>query len=349
VVVGGFDRPNITLDVRHFVDDDTKRAAVLDTVAGLDGSGMLYCATRKDTELYMLALSERGVSAAAYHAGLKAAERDDVHRRFHDDAVQVVAATSAFGMGIDKSNVRFIVHASVPDSVDSYYQQIGRAGRDDEPALAVLFYRAEDLSLGTLFATSHPDEELLGRICSVLRTDKPQRLDQLRNEVGVRGRALTRSLNLLEQAGVAIAGRRGWSGRDTTLEEGVRRAVATATTAETVERTRVEMLRTYAETTRCRRRHLLAYFGDHLDAACGNCDRCRDDPTAADAGAPAIPAQTRVDHREWGQGVVLDGDDDRITVLFDDHGYRTLSIEAVDRRDLLTVTGNGAVRQPRGG
>jgi ATP-dependent DNA helicase RecQ len=335
-VVGGFDRPNIELEVRHVVDDDTKRRAVVETVGELEGPGLVYCATRKDAEFYADELGKRGVSAQAYHAGLRSAERDEIHQRFHDDHVAVVAATSAFGMGIDKPNVRFVVHASVPDSVDSYYQQIGRAGRDGDPARAVLFYRPEDLGLGTLFATTHLDEDLVRNIVSAAGPDAPTKLTELRDKLGVRGRALTRTVNLLEKAAVVTVGRCGIRTDGSGPDDAVHRAREAAASAERVDRTRVDMLRAYAETLRCRRQHLLAYFGDHLDGPCGNCDRCRADDPPPD-GESAIPVQTHVDHREWGSGVVLDGDEDRITVLFDDYGYRTLSMQAVREQDLLTV------------
>lgn len=335
-VVGGFDRPNIELDVRHVVDDDTKRRAVVEAVSELDGPGLVYCATRKDTELYADELRHRGVSARAYHAGLRSAERDEIHQRFHDDELPVVVATSAFGMGIDKPNVRFVVHASVPDTVDSYYQQIGRAGRDGDPAQAVLFYRPEDLGLGTLFATTHLDEDLVRRIVSTLRPGAPLKLARLRDKLDVRGRALTRTINLLEKADVITMGRSGVRTDGADPDDAVRRAGEAAASAERVDRTRVDMLRAYAETLRCRRQHLLAYFGDHLDGPCGNCDRCHADEPLPH-GESAVPVQTNVDHREWGSGVVLDGDDDRITVLFDDYGYRTLSVQAVREHDLLTI------------
>jgi ATP-dependent DNA helicase RecQ len=333
VVTGDFDRPNIRLDVSHHTDDGDKRAAVVDTIAGLVGPGLVYCATRRDTDDYAAALRDRGVDAVAYHAGLRSADRDDVHRRFHDDEVSVVVATSAFGMGIDKPNVRFVVHASVPDSVDSYYQQIGRAGRDGEPAEAILFYRQEDLALGRFFATTHVDEDSVRAVYEALRPDQPILLRQLRTRCEHGGRTVTQAVNLLQHAGVVTSGPRGLTRAGGGVEEALRRATDTAKTAERVDRTRVEMLRAYAETDRCRRRQLLAYFGTHHDGPCGNCDTC--EHGAVDRGESAIPVDTRVEHREWGPGLVIDGDDDRITVLFSDYGYRTLSMDAVREHGLL--------------
>jgi ATP-dependent DNA helicase RecQ len=338
VVAGGFDRPNIALEVRHHTDDERKRAAVLDLVSEMDKPGLLYCATRADTEFYADALSRRGMSAVAYHAGLRTTQREEIHRRFLDDEVDVVAATSAFGMGIDKPNVRFVVHASVPESVDAYYQQIGRAGRDGDPAVAVLHYRAEDLSLGSFYATRHADEELLGDVYAALGRE-PKRLKQLRTDLDIRGRRLTAVVNLLEQAGAVMSRRKGFVSTGMSPDEAVRKAVEVAEIGERVDHTRVQMMRSYAETTQCRRQFLLAYFGDHLPEPCGNCDRCREGTTddAAARGDSAIAPGTAVEHREWGSGVVLDGDPDRITVQFDDYGYRTLSVDAVEEHDLLRV------------
>ncbi|MGE2737391.1 RecQ family ATP-dependent DNA helicase [Mycolicibacterium vaccae] len=238
VIATGFDRPNIRLEVEHFLDDHSKRAAVVKAVCGLTGPGLLYTATRKDAETYADELSDCGVVAAAYHAGLKAAEKDEVHRCFHHGEVSVVAATSAFGMGIDKPNVRFVVHAAVPDSVDSYYQQIGRGGRDGEKALARLFYRPEDLSLARFFSSGHADEEQLRAVLGALSPGKPKRLKQLRDELGLSGRALTQALNLLEQAAGVTSGRRGFTRRDNGHDDPdavVARAVAITEATERVD------------------------------------------------------------------------------------------------------------------
>jgi ATP-dependent DNA helicase RecQ len=339
VVAGGFDRPNISLDVRNHHDGDAKRAAVVDTVAELTGPGLVYCQTRRDTEEFVAALADHDVAAMAYHAGLRRAERDEVHRRFHDGSVDVVVATNAFGMGIDKPDVRFVVHASVPESIDSYYQQIGRAGRDGEAARAVMFYRAEDLSRTRRFATHRADEDLLARVYSSLTPGTPTPLGQLHPD-GASGRAVTHAVNLLVQAGTVTSGRAGFTRGAVATPEAVSRAVGVSRSAERVDLTRVEMMRSYAEGGDCRRRRLLGYFGDHLPHPCGNCDRCWSDDgatTSADtpAAAPAIATDTVVEHREWGRGVVLDGDDGRLVVLFDDYGYRTLDVDVVRSRGLL--------------
>ncbi|WP_183466575.1 ATP-dependent DNA helicase RecQ [Mycolicibacterium iranicum] len=335
MIAAGFDRPEIRLEVLTFQEEQRKHAAVLDAAADLPGPGLVYTATRREAEAYAAQLRERGVTAAAYHAGLRASEKDAVHRGFHDGEYSVVTATSAFGMGIDKPDVRFVLHASVPDSLDSYYQQIGRAGRDGDPAVARLFFRAEDLSLAKFFASGSADEKLLGAVFRAVGS-APKRLKQLREDLGVRGRALTHSVNLLEQAAAVTSTARGFVAGDGTVGEAVRRAVGIAEAAERVDKTRVEMLRGYADTTDCRRRNLLAYFGEHLGTPCGNCDGC-EETDQPDTGDSALPLNTAVNHREWGHGVVLDGEPDRVTVLFDEYGYRTLSMAAVEEAEVLQI------------
>lgn len=341
VIATGFDRPNLRLEVQRFVDDAEQRDAVVAAVSTLDGPGLLYTATRKDAEFYTAELRDSGVSSAAYHAGLKSAERDEVHRRFQDDDYDVVAATSAFGMGIDKPNVRFVVHASVPDSLDSYYQQIGRGGRDGEAALARMFYRPESLSLARFFTTQRPDEELLAKVYRALSGAAPKRLKDLRAELQLRGRKLTNAVNLLEQADAITAGRQGFSAIGDDATAAVQRAVEVAKIAERVDRTRVEMMRGYAETRDCRRQFLLGYFAEALAEPCGNCDRCTANAAAGrEPETPqesVLPVDTPVEHRQWGPGVVISGEPDRITVLFDDYGYRTLSIESIRETGVLQV------------
>jgi ATP-dependent DNA helicase RecQ len=337
VVAGGFDRPNISLEVRHHHDGGAKRAAAIETIAELGGPGLVYCQTRRDTESYAEALVDKGLTAAAYHAGLHRSERDDVHVRFRDGKVDVVVATTAFGMGIDKPDVRFVVHASVPDSIDSYYQQIGRAGRDGGEARAMMFYRAEDLSRTRRFASHPVDEAMLRGVHSLLGDRAPKRLRELRADLGG-GRAVTQAVNLLVQSGSLIAGRNGYERTVVSTPVAVDRVRSVAASAERVDLTRVEMMRSYAEGGDCRRQTLLGYFGDHLPHRCGNCDLCRDgDGGGTRVGEPAIAADTVVEHREWGRGVVLDGDSDRLVVLFDDYGYRTLDLDVVRAGRLLEV------------
>ncbi len=140
IVVQGFDRPNISLEVRIFSDEEAKRRACLDEVEGAEKPGLLYVATRQHAEEMTDDLCKRAINAAFYHAGMKAAEREQIQNAFMAGEIDVVVAATAFGMGIDEADIRFVFHYDIPGSLDAYYQAIGRGGRDGQPARALLFY-----------------------------------------------------------------------------------------------------------------------------------------------------------------------------------------------------------------
>ncbi|UOG20211.1 RecQ family ATP-dependent DNA helicase [Gordonia amicalis] len=343
VVATGFDRPNIRLEVRRSAHATDKRRALIARVTELDGCGLVYVSTHRAAIEYASALRGRGIRAAGYHGGLRAVDRSQVHGDFRAGEVDVVVATSAFGMGIDKHDIRFVVHESVPDSLDDYYQEIGRAGRDGDPALALLFYRPEDLALRRFFAGRHPVENVLRRVFAAL---PPQGeaipLRDLGRRLDLRTRTLINSLNLLEQAGAVLSGPDGYRVGQTTADDAVAGAVHAADVGARMDTSRVEMMRGYAETADCRRRFLLGYFGEHRVGACGNCDNCLTGaapPSAIlDADVP-FPLNHRVRHEDWGEGEVVRVEPDRVTVLFDEQGYRTLSLDAVKRSQVLRVVG----------
>ncbi len=264
LIVRGFDRPNIRLEVDRHHDDRAKRRALLERVEALGGPGIVYAATRETAEEVADALAERGLRALAYHAGLSGGRRDEAHEAFMEDRLDVIVATTAFGMGVDKPNVRFVFHNEPSESVDSYYQEIGRAGRDGEPAEAVLFYRTEDLGLRRFFAGGGDDE--------------------------------------------------------------ARRAF---------NKSRVELMRGYAEHDHCRRAFILSYFGEEAAEECGNCDNCEAGHGRAETGERPFEVGAGVRHGEWGEGVVQRYDGDQVAILFEEVGYKTLSVELVTERGLL--------------
>ncbi len=343
-VVSGFDRPNLSLEVETHRDDDQRREAVVLRAMGEPKPGLIYTATRKSAERYAAALAELGITAEHYHAGRKAADRDDVHTRFLDGDLDVVVATTAFGMGIDKADVRFVLHAEVADSLDSYYQEIGRAGRDGAPARAALFYRQEDLGLRKFFASGGVDEQALQKVVTLVNhADEAVEPTSLAQEMDVPKTRLAGLVNLLEQAGavdVLDGGAIEANDDDLSPQEAAEQAVEVAESHRKIEQSRVEMMRAYAETTGCRRQFLLSYFGETLEEQCGNCDTCRDGTAEeqADADDSPYPLQSRVTHASWGRGVVMRYEGDRIVVLFEEVGYRTLSLEAVAARGLLEAS-----------
>jgi len=344
-VVHGFDRPNIHLAVEAFADAAGKDGAVLDRAAALsDGrrAGIVYVGTRRRAEELADALQGRGVRAAPYHAGLAKRRREDVQARFMDGDVDVVVATTAFGMGIDKPDVRFVLHADVAESLDAYYQEIGRAGRDGEPAEACLFYRPEDLSLRRFLGAGGGVKGADARRAVSALADAGGRadVDRLREATRLGARKLTLVLAKLEELG-ALVRRPGGSveavagGPDA---DAAGRAVDEAEEQRRqVERSRLEMVRGYAETHACRRRVLLTYLGERFEQLCGACDSCEEGVAEAYAPTEAAPwgEGARVRHGEWGEGQVLRVDGDTVVVLFDDGGYRNLSLRLVTEERLL--------------
>jgi ATP-dependent DNA helicase RecQ len=259
----------------------------------------------------------------------------------------VVVATTAFGMGIDKPGTRFVIHAEPADSVDSYYQEIGRAGRDGDPALAVLVYRQEDLGLRRFFAAGTPAEEELQQVAGLVSAAAAAGIEDgvdvqdLREETGRAATPLVRDLNLLEQVSAVVLDEEGAAHPADDAPPPAEAAAAARELAESrekVDQSRVEMMRGYAETTDCRRQFLLGYFGERLDGLCGNCDNCSSGVALEQADAEQdtpFAVETPVEHREWGNGIVMRVDDDRVVVLFDDVGYKTLALAAVTENGLL--------------
>jgi len=339
VVVTGFERDNIALAVERCADPDEQRERVLDLVDELTdglgretGSGIVYCRTRKRAEAYADALLERGHPAGAYHAGLPKGRRGEVQDAFMTGGLRLVVATSAFGMGIDKPDIRFVVHADVPESPDTYWQEVGRAGRDGEPARAVLVYRPEDLALGRFFATPVPRRDDVLAVAAAAQSaanDDPRTVSE---HLDFGPRKTGRILNL-----VRLAREAGDLAEDADPERLVEAVVARAEAHRRLERSRVEMMRAYAETQRCRSAFVLGYFGAPSGRLCGTCDNCRAGfaPEEGQGDDATYVVQDTVRHPEFGHGTVTDMEDDRVTVLFEDVGYRTLSRGLVEERGLL--------------
>jgi ATP-dependent DNA helicase RecQ len=337
VVVTGLDRANLGLSAVHCPTEEQRWSRLLRCLEQLDGQGIIYTPTRRGAQELAERLRREGRPAQAYHGGMAAGPRTRLHEEFLADRVPVMVATSAFGMGIDKPDIRWVIHVALPDSPDSYLQEIGRAGRDGAPAQAILLYRAEDVALQRYFTGATPSIEDLSRLAGALRRG-PVTKAELADRTGLGPRKLGQLLALLEQVGAASSlGRGQWtaSGYAPAPERAARLALDEAERHQRVQRSRIDMMRNLAETTACRGQALLACFGEQLTRRCGHCDNCAAGDRPATTPGP-YPVHSTVRHASWGTGMVLRYEEDRMVVLFEGVGYKTLSVPVVQEQGLLS-------------
>lgn len=333
LLVRGFDRPNIRFSVERFHDSRSKRRALLERVAAEAKPGIVYAATRRHAEDLAEDLLAAGVSALSYHGGMPRRERTDAQDAFMHDRIDVVVATTAFGMGIDKPNVRFVFHSEPADSVDSYYQEIGRSGRDGSAAAAVLFYRSEDLGVRRFFAGGgHVDEDQIRLVAETVAAGEPLADTELSQT-----KLLTAVTRLEDVDGVVVEASGEVSPRRVLddLDAVVDAAWREQQDHQHFDRSRVEMMGSYAETSGCRRQFVLSYFGEHFAPPCGNCDNCLAGRVVAEAGERPFPEGARVTHAQWGEGTVQRYEGEALVVLFDSVGYKRLGVQMVMDRGLL--------------
>ena len=342
VIVRGFDRPNLWLEVEVHEHEDAKHQALLERVAAAAKPGIIYVATRAEADALTSTLLGAGITAGAYHAGLGKRVRDATQQRFMDDELELIVATTAFGMGVDKPNVRFVFHLEPSDSLDSYYQEIGRGGRDGEPATAVLFYRPKDIGRRRFFAAGGVDAETISEVAEELaRRRKPIPAAVLQDRLELSETKVLTALSRLEDVGAIQITSDGEVDphpiRPARVEALSTAAAEREAARQNFDRSRLEMMRGYAEHSHCRRAFVLSYFGEPVAGPCGNCDNCRAGRGEAEEEPAELPfaVGAQVDHPEWGRGAIQRYEAERVVVLFEREGYRTLELAAVLERDLL--------------
>ncbi|HEX6499576.1 MAG TPA: ATP-dependent DNA helicase RecQ [Micromonosporaceae bacterium] len=340
VIVTGLDRPNLFLEAVHCPDEDYRWRHLLDRLRQEQPPGIVYVPTRRAAEELAERLVEAGIEAQAYHGGMSAGARTRRHEGFLADEIPVMVATSAFGMGIDKPNIRWVIHTALPDSPDSYFQEIGRAGRDGLPSWVLLLWRAEDEALQRYFSGGTPSRDDLEKLAAALH-EGPISKAALKERTGLSPRKITQLAALLEEIGAATTESRGRlvAPRYAPLPRAAaEEALREAERHQSLQRSRTDMMRAFAETRQCRVAMLLAYFGEQLSGPCGHCDNCMEGVVSAPPATVDEPfaVQSTVYHPQWGAGMVMGYEEDRMVVLFEEVGYKTLSVPVVLEQNLLS-------------
>ncbi|HET9494788.1 MAG TPA: RecQ family ATP-dependent DNA helicase [Chloroflexia bacterium] len=407
VIIHGFDRPNLVFDVLSASTDrekdwqllklfgkapsgkggdasgyvnpnghkrelpagiDPELAAKIEYLNGtLEGPGLVYVATTSEARRVSALLNEAGIKAAFYHGQMRKSDRDRVQQEWMDEVTPVVVATTAFGMGINKPNLRYVVHYDLPASLEAYYQEAGRAGRDGKPAKAVLIYDPRDRNIQSFFiGGSVPSEtslrELWDDIRRVLRQKEREVGEGRVNSLPIGEVAKIRNLPIarvrpllaaLEQAGgVAVLSGNGDNNdiatfrKTNVLGRRLRLDMKKLQARKQYEQSRLDMMLRYASSRECRRKLMLGYFGEHYEKDnCGACDNCIHDNENNSISieqravpVPATPFRTGaiVTHRKWGDGTVQTMENNTVTVHFPDVGYKTLALDVVLNSGILS-------------
>lgn len=359
LVARGFDRSNLHFGVIHVTDSERRDRQLAQVLRSVELPAVVYCTTRRESEETALALLEMGIAAGHYHGGMERRLRDEVQDAFLIDefgVLDVLCATSAFGMGIDKPNIRAVVHRTMPDSLEAYWQEAGRAGRDGKPADCVLLYRQEDRAVHEhLHRRSRPSETTVAKMIHLFSqlekaTPETEALALVCDAASVAKSGAASLAEDLERFGYLTKFQSGirWKGDPASAMEDM--AAHHAIQVE-VEQSRLSMVAAYAEARACRRRYLLNYLGDDYPAElCLRCDNClhaaegrgvddwdldaQQKRIDADRSGPFSSGST-VSHPEWGTGVVQRVEGEVLVVRFDSVGYRSMHAPTVMERGLL--------------
>src|SRR6185437_10191887 len=297
VTVTGFARPNLRFEVRRTVNAATKDAALEQMLNDSPGVGVIYVATVREAEWLYERFSPH-FALGMYHGKMAAADRKDAQNRFMADEFKAMIATNAFGLGIDKADIRFVIHYHFPGSVESYYQEAGRSGRDGLPATCTLFYRVEDSRVQSYFlGGKYPDVEEAARVALVLEQvplAETAKLDDLADQSGVARRKARIVLALLKRHGLVREYRGGaWERLQSKLTSiDLSADLTDYEQRRAQDRAKLRAMINYCQSAQCRTRFILEYFGESIDPEwkCGNCDACDGDILSARRRARARPS-----------------------------------------------------------